>query len=311
MTNPPHNKLSSQFGDITGPSDAELADIESGKSSATEAGAFFTPEVVEGYRRDFAHLDPNYAALRRSREGTRGTGATDFGAGTRNVQEHLSNEENFGVGEGPKGSGNRSDFDAADMHRSYRGTGAGGWDVEAGKRASSFEVNAPRSADESRARAQGLMFLKMAGPTCNHPYCQGIRAKGMELLGRGLGSSRALSEENWHIAEPERAPFPSVRKDVPVPTSRVKDNPKDPTHPVMSYGTGESTDTGDFEMDYKNTTMRPKYTLVHTKDPEYKQMLTEYTAGVRHGNAPLFHPDDYMEHHHYPGEETAPLPWEK
>lgn len=312
MTDSFHSKLSNQFGDITGPSEAELKDIESGSSAHSQAGAYYTPEMIESIRNEFAHLDPNYSALRASRSRTRGTGAIDFGATTVNAQERLANEENLGVrGKGPKGAENTSDFDAADVHRSYGGIGIGGLDSDSGARASSFDRNPPRSANEASARSQGLMFLQVAGPTCNHPTCQSYRAKGMELLGRAIGTERGIHDENWHEAQPERPAFPSVRKDVPVPKAKVKANPRDPKHLVGSYGTGESTDTGDFEIDYKDTVKTPKYSLVHTNDPEYKKMLLEYTAGVRRGNAPLFHPDDYMEHHHAPGEEFAKLPWEK
>lgn len=343
MTNPSHSKLSSQFGDITGPSDAELAEIESGSSSASEAGKFYTPEMIEQIRADFAHLDPNYAAVRRSR-GQSGGGPGGFGVdfGDRTVHRSTGNSRedmNFtglsdlaGATEQTRSEGAQYGADiSVDMgssgdevapSRKIGGVGMGGWEMEAGKRASSFDRNKPRTQDEAAAREQGKFFLQVAGPTCNHPICQSYRAKGMELIGRGLGSDRlALTDETWHEATPERPPFPSVRKDVPMPTSRLvqradrptidkKTGKEIPAHPVMSYGSGESTDMGDFEFDYKNTVQTPKYSLVHTNDPEYKKMMLEYTAGVRRGDAPLFHPDDYMEHHHEPHEEFAKLPWE-
>ena len=315
MSNPSHKKLSSQFGDITGPSDAELSSIETGGYSDAD---------VEALRDMYAATDPNYAAVRRARKtgsggtlsdmtGHRNTGTGGEGlnfAGLSDTSSAVDQTRTESAVHGVDASVDMgSSGDAPGARYSVSGSGMSGWDVDAGKRASSFDVNTPRSSDEARARSQGIMFLQVAGPTCNHPVCQSYRAKGMELLGRAIGSSRAIGE-NTHEAHPERPPFPSVRKDTAVPPMRLRPESKGKEKLVGSYGTGGRQDFGDFEPDYKNPVMTPKYTLVHTNDPEYKQMMLEYTAGVRRGNAPIFHPDDYMEHHHESGEELAKLPWE-
>jgi hypothetical protein len=38
--------------------------------------------------------------------------------------------------------------------------------------------------------------------------------------------------------------------------------------------------------------------------------MTQYMAAAKQGDYDIFHPSDWLEHQHAPGEEFAPLPWE-
>ena len=342
MSNDPkHSKLSNQFGGVTGPSDAELSNIESGASSASEGGSYYTPENIESMRASFANIDPNYAAVRNARAG-RGTGGIvpssiggriETGGGLDDVSGSYSdtkasadtifgNVSNTVLGESSKlnktgemsaGEGSASPAysdESTGRGRRFSGAGMGGWDVDAGKRASSFDTMRPRSGDEARARAQGIMLLKTAGPTCNHPTCQGMRAKGYEMLG-GAGESRLAAATPW---EATGTPHPSVRKDNPVPPMVVREESKGKEKLVGRFAPltekGSSTDMGDFTPDYKNPVKTPIYEPMDSKDPKWESMLQHYKAQVKAGESPLFHPEDYLEHQHAPGEENYKLPWE-
>ena len=118
-----------------------------------------------------------------------------------------------------------------------------------------------------------------------------------------------MSNKPW---EARTAPIPSVRKDVDAPVARIRPESVGKSHLVGSYGTGGNADYGDFEMVRKKgeTTRVPEYSPVDTAHPVYQQLMKQYNSEIRSGEAPLFHPTDYLEHHHDPGEEFAPLPWE-
>lgn len=312
--NPDNSKLStSQFGGMTGPSDSELIEIEQGGEDS-----YYTPERIEDMRKGFSNIDANYSALRASRERTRGSGATQFGI-TRAADKSaaaVAESEHF-VGsamvDGGKNTGGSSDFDAADTHGSYRASGFGGMDIAAGPRASSFDRNAPRTPNEASARQQGLMYLQIAGPTCNHPNCQAYRARGVELLGRGIGSDRRLTSEPGVAQMPEQA-IPSVRKNKPIPQAILRPESADVPFGQRkgSFGTGQSTDMGDFAFDYKNTMKVPEYEPADKKNPDWVTLSKQFNAqGTgKGGQRDIFGPEDYLEHHHEPDEVNYKLPWE-
>lgn len=323
--NPENRKLSHQFGDVTGSSE-----------ESTSGESWYTPERVESMRAGYAEIDPNYAAVRNARQrsaggsvgisrsgtgpsgdidtfGTSNVGdavAQSIGAGAHDVAE-LKRSGETTASEG--GASTAYDESSTGRGRRFPGVSMGGWDTDASKRSSPFESMRPRNADEAAARKQGEFFLKLAGPTCNHPTCQGYRAKGMELLG-GVVSRRQAS------LAPEEAlgtPIPSVRKDTAVPPMNIRKESagKKSGELVGRFAPlaekGVSTDMGDFEPDYKNTVMTPSYTPASSKDPRYQELMVNYKAKAKAGDAELFHPDDWLEHKHAPGEEMHKLPWEK
>lgn len=339
--NPDNRKLSSQFGDITGPSESELADIESkGEES------WYTPERIEAMRDEYAKVDPNYAVVRNSRKGrNRGgggvvpnsiggaieTGGTfdDYGSGFGDTKasadtvfgrvsdavlgesSRLSKTGEMSAGEGSAATAFSQGDEPTGRGRRFGGSGMAGWDVEAGTRASSFDRIAPR-AGESQAKEQGLFYMGIAGPTCNHPICSAYRARGVELMGRYLGTDRALRPEDYGTAQHPEQAIPSVRKDKKVAPMDLR--PESADVPVGkrkgSFGTGERTDYGDFRPNQKNQIVVPNTEVMDTNHPKYKALLAQYRKLAGMGERPLFHPDDYLEHHHAPGEEYAKLPWE-
>lgn len=327
--NPQNRKLSHQFGDITGPSESELTDIETqGEDS------WYTPERIDAMREHYAKIDPNYAAVRSARQGIRGGGVIPTSSaigrnGLGSEEMRISSKSNnasaidqtrtegveFGV-DTSVDMGNSGD--AAGAHYAISGAGMGGWDSDTRKRASSFDRLDARPG-ESMARAQGETYLKVAGPTCNHPRCMSFRARGMELLGRYLGTDRAgLDEKTFAKAVyPERA-IPSVRKDVRVAPAVLR--PESENVPVgqrvgkfglhdVSTKQQRSDDLGDFTMAYGKEEMVPKYTAVDSKHPDYVALMNNWKTR-KEGDKELFHPDDYLEHHHGPDDAFAPLPWE-
>jgi hypothetical protein len=310
--NPDNRKLSSQFGDITGPSESELIEIEQGGEDS-----WYTPERINAMRDDYAKVDPNYGVVRNAQKGSRGTGTTDFGttrAADKSAAAVGDNPEWLGSEQtgGGKNTGNSSDFDSADTHARYRAAGFAGMDIEAGPRASSFDVNRPRNAEESAARIQGETFLKVAGPTCNHPRCQAFRAKGMELWEQGLGRDRVLTKNDYAKSTVPHLAIPSVRTDLSLAQAELR--PESADVPVGkrkgSFGTGESTDMGDFVENHQNRRVTPVTKVMDKDHPRYKELLTYYKAAAKAGDHDIFHPNDWLEHHHAPGEEFAPLPWE-
>lgn len=325
MSNDPKKNLSSQFGDIAGPTDSELDDIELEQAE----DPYFTPERTEEFRKAYgAIVDPNYGAVQNNRFLARnrsGEAFTELGRGQRTFENEnmnlaslsdsmdaMSQTRSEGAQMGVDTSVDMgSSGDAPGSSYALRGTGMAGWDVEAGPRASRFDVFLPRTSMESVERQLGLMYLRMAGPTCNHPRCRAIRAHGVEMLGRAMGDRALMGGEGKELATEE--PIPSVRKDVPMPSFSVKPEAVGKEHLVGSYGTGESTDTGDFVIDYKDTSQVAKHEPADKNNPRWKKLTKEWNDLSRKGKTefmPTFHPEDYLEHHHYPGEEFEPLPWE-
>lgn len=310
--NPDNRKLSSQFGDFIEPTESDLATIEDGND-----GGYYSPERIEDMRRGFSDVDANYTALRNSRARTRGAGATDFGATSavdRSAAAVADNPEWLGseLTGGSKNTGNTSDFDAADTHGKYRGAGFGGMDIEAGPRASTFDRRRPRNAAEAAARAAGEWYIKTAGPTCNHPRCQALRARGMELWEPSMGSDRMLSERDYAKSTIPHLAIPSVRRDSSLAQMELRPESADVPEGQRkgSFKTGESTDMGDFIPNEKNRVVTPITKVMDKDHPQFQKLMNQYKTSTQTGDYDIFHPDDWLEHHHAPGEEFAPLPWE-
>lgn len=222
--------MSGQFAGLTGPSEQDLADIE---SEDVGTGAF-TSEQIEGLRRMNEKIDPAYAR-QRNKAGTKfsdtAARTTAGGAKRATAADALANIESA---EGVRGMGGlipgkevvSSDFDPADYRRSMSGVGV---------------TSAPSHFAGTRgtqAHAEGVFLLRTAG-RCNHIRCQMIRAKGMELLGADTRMQLG-GKHYWESSEPE---IPSVateekyypmvggkesRKDVRTTTVL---SPADPKHP--------------------------------------------------------------------------------
>jgi hypothetical protein len=321
--NPQNRKLSDQFGAITGPSESELTDIEQGGEDS-----WYTPERIDAMRDDYAKIDPAYGAVRNSRQGKRQGGvipvASSIGrTGLGSEEMRISSKSNnssaidqtrtegieFGV-DTSVDMGNSGD--AAGANYAISGTGMGGWDSDTRKRASSFDRIAPRSREESQAKEQGMFYLRLAGPTCNHPICSSYRARGTEMVERFLGTDRALSKEDYGVAQNPEQAIPSVRTDKKIAPMVLRPESADvpPGKRKGSFGTGKTDDFGDFRPDKKNQVMTPVTEVMDAKHPRYKSLMAQYRTLAGAGERPLFHPDDYLEHHHAPGEENFKLPWE-
>jgi hypothetical protein len=322
--NPQNRKLSNQFGAITGPSDSELSDIET-----QGEGSWYTPERIDAMRDEYAKLDPNYAAVRNARQGRRGTGGEiptssaigRGGLGNENMNfsalsdssSAMDQTRSEGAQHGVDTSVDMgSSGDAAGARYAISGSGMGGWDADVSKRASSFDRVAPRSKEETQAKQQGLFFLQVAGPTCNHPVCQSYRARGTEMLGRFLGTDRRLDEKQYGTAQNPEQAIPSVRTDKKVATYVLRPESADVPSGQRkgSFGTGKTDDFGDFQPDKKNPVITPVTQVMDSNHPQYKSLMAQYRTLAGAGERPLFHPDDYLEHHHAPGEENFKLPWE-
>jgi hypothetical protein len=322
--NPQNRKLSNQFGAITGPSESELSDIET-----QGEGSWYTPERIDAMRDEYAKLDPAYAAVRNARQGRRGTGG-DIQTSSNLGRGAIGNEDmNFSAlsdsssamdqtrSEGAQHGVDTSvdmgsSGDAAGARYAISGTGMGGWDTETGPRTSTFDRNTPRSREESQAKQQGLFFLQLAGPTCNHPICSAYRARGTEMLERFMGGDRALGERDYGTAQNPEQAIPSVRTDKKLATYPLRPESRDVPSGQRkgSFGTGKTSDYGDFMRDQKATVMTPVTEPMDTNHPRYKSLMAQYRTLAGAGERPLLHPDDYLEHHHAPGEENFKLPWE-
>lgn len=263
--------MSGQFAGLTGPSEQDLADIE---SEDVGTGAF-TSEQIEGLRRMNEKIDPAYAR-QRNKAGTKfsdnaARNAAAGGAKRATASDALTNIESA---EGVRGVGGMvsskevvsSDFDPADYRRSMSGVGL---------------TNAPSHFAGTRgtqAHAEGVFLLRTAG-RCNHPRCQMIRAKGMELM--GADSRLQLGGKHyWEASEPE---IPSIATEK--------------TYYPIAGG----------KEDRKN---KKTYTELSPADPKHPEWLN-LQAQAKSGHS-IFDPSDLLAHHHGPEDDdfgNYPLPF--
>jgi hypothetical protein len=134
----------------------------------------------------------------------------------------------------------------------------------------------------------------------------------MELWEQGLGRDRVLTKNDYAKSTVPYLAIPSVRTDLSLAQTELR--PESADVPVGkrkgSFGTGESTDMGDFVENHQNRRVTPVTKVMDKDHPRYKELLTYYKSAAKAGDHDIFHPDDWLEHHHAPGEEFAPLPWE-
>lgn len=267
--------MSSQFAGLTGPSEQDLADIE---SEDVGTGAF-TSEQIEGLRRMNEKIDPAYAR-QRNKAGTKfsdtAARTTAGGAKRATAADALANIESA---EGVRGMGGivpgkevvSSDFDPADYRRSVSGQGV------------SMGTSGTGRFESMRGTPQheiALTLHKLAGPTCNHPRCQMLRARAVEMM--GLENTRQFKGGKYW--EAQGTPIPSIPVDEKV-------------YPMDVHGK-------EIPGSRKNAQTVRSYKPANPKDPRWLELVKQSRAGSRaQGGADIFAPEDWLEHHHLPHED--------
>lgn len=270
------NLSSSQFPGLSGPSDAELAGIESGAPEAESYGSF-TADQVEGLRRMNERVDPAYARTRSAQRGGAGLSTSvNLGGSVNKIDAARVSEEAAGSSgdyvKNPSLDEGSSGDDPASLRPSMAGSGAGAFGGAPSRYYETHKQNAGYQA--------GVLLLRTAG-RCEHPRCQALRAKGMELMGAdtryqtGTGSS-------WTSGQP---PIPSI----PIDTR---------TSPIVN---GKQVRKGQIVREYK---------VADKKHPEWQARV----AQDKEEGESFFAPQDLLEHHHPAGDmdfEKYPLPWDQ
>lgn len=271
---------------MTGPSEKDLADIE----SEDPGTGIYTPEQIEGLRRMNEKVDPAYARQRSARRGGTAGGIQPRGGaeaaisrvqgafGTSGVSDKALTtlEGSFGTtnkkGEvmGVKGGGAEmgSSGDEPVSSPSMRAVGLG-------------DISAPSAYygkhKDTPGYQQGVMLLRTAG-RCNHPRCQMIRAKGMEMI--GAKERYQIGGQYW---ESKQSPIPSIASEKPY-------------YPIVGG-----------KEDRKN---KQTYTELSPADPKHPEWLKAQAEAK--GGTSMFDPSDLLEHHHKDEDsdfERYPLPF--
>lgn len=180
------------FEGVEGPSDAELRALEDHHEIY---GDDFSPELVKSLQEKYAQIDPGYARIRSARMHGRGQVEGPSMTSARIQEPSLSTQDELVAG-GSSSRATSSDFDVADTFRSVSGAPL------TGGRSTYYD-----EAKETPAYAQGVFLLRTAG-NCNHPRCQHIRARGMELM--GATDRYNTGKRYWEAQGPE---IPSIRTD--------------------------------------------------------------------------------------------------
>lgn len=277
-----------QFADQKRKAAEHLAGVENPMDApgASSEKWDFSPEDIEKFRAEEAERNPQYAALRNARMGKRGGGTIEGGA--------------FDTGEGRGGLNIAALSDASSAKDQTRSEGAAhGVDISVDMGFSSDDPYArsrpavsgsnlahvtgssfdARRASRGAGYEAGAMLVKTAG-RCNHPRCQLIREKGLEMMGvmdkfQGIG------------IESQKTPIPSIPVDKPY------------------YGTDPSTG----KQNRKEVHIERQY---KPADPSHPEWVAMRRGGTGAGDE-LFDPSDLLEHHHFPGDtdfERYPLPWD-
>lgn len=190
----------------------------------------FSPEAIEGFRKRYAEIDPAYGKTREARSGRastfhdvvakRASGVSVEGTGAAVIPDTEAFEHTTRAEAGIHGVDAHVDMgssgdDRAAAHRAVGGYGMGS--VTAGKRDAFAETRG------TAAHKEGIFLLNVAG-RCDHPRCEAIRARGLELM--GATGNRMLGSEY------EKANLPAI------PSIEVKSGPQkgelrpaDPNHP--------------------------------------------------------------------------------
>lgn len=271
------NLSSSQFPGLSGPSDAELAGIESGAPEAESYGSF-TADQVEGLRRMNERVDPAYARTRAARRGGAGLSTSvNLGGSINKIDAARVSEEAAATSgdyvKNPSLEEGSSGDDPANLRPSMAGSGAGAF---GGAPSRYWETHKQNAGYQT-----GVFMLRTAG-RCEHPRCKAIRAKGMELMG-AENRFQTGGGDYWETSQP---PIPSV----PVDTR---------TYPVRGG-----------KEDRSNAQTVREYKVADKNHPEWKALV----AQDKLGGESIFQPQDLLEHHHPAGDmdfEKYPLPWDQ
>lgn len=276
----------SQWANVSGPSAKDISDIE----SEDPGTGIYTPEQIEGLRRMNESIDPAYARQRAARRKVTG-----------GVQPRLDVETALSRVRGGAGTSGTSDkalttlegaFGTSNKKGEVAGVMGGGAEMGSSgdEPVSSPPMRASGLADVGGAPSgyygrnkdtakyqQGVFLLRTAG-RCNHPRCQMLRAKGMELI---HGEKRyQTGGQYW---ESQETPIPSIATEKPYyPTVGGKE-------------------------DRKNKQTYIDLSPADTKNPEWVAATTAAKSG-----SSIFEPSDLLEHHHRPGDEDFeryPLPF--
>jgi len=180
-----------QFEGVEGPSDAELKALEDHHEIY---GDDFSPETVKGLQSMYAKIDPGYARLVATRERKNvGARRAGFDISRPDMSSVSSQEERQLVPGTDSSNAPTTDFDPSDSIRAV-----GGAPIDSGR---SYYYDENKNNPNYQV---GLHLLRTAG-NCNHPRCQSLRGRGMELIG-AVGRF-GVGEEYWKASQPE---IPSV-----------------------------------------------------------------------------------------------------
>lgn len=286
------------FEGIAGPTAQDMADIESGH----EDTGVFTAEQVEGLRRMNEKIDPAYARQRATKRGEMssmkksGMHGRSIGAGEELNIAALS--DNLGATDQTRAEGAQygietsvdmgsSGDDPAASRPSVKGVGVG--DVSSGSGYYGKHKGTP-------AYDMGLSLLETAG-RCNHPRCQMIRAKGMEMI----GADKRYQLGGGQFWESTQAPIPSVAS-------------YEKVYPRVDVTSDNPNGREDRKNPRIEQVLRPK----DPNHPEWKALINESRRNAKlESEGKLkgqhsFLPSSFLEHHHGPEDadfEKNPLPW--
>jgi hypothetical protein len=159
------------FEGISGPSAQDLSDIESG----SEDTGVFTAEQVEGLRKMNERVDPAYARQRSARRGSTNSTQMRTDASTSLERSRdIARSADPGIQTAEVLEMGSSGDDPASSRPRMTASGMG----DIGGAPSGYFGKHKDTANYQT----GVMLLRTAG-RCNHPRCQMIRAKGMEMTG--------------------------------------------------------------------------------------------------------------------------------
>jgi hypothetical protein len=262
-----------------------MSDIESGN----EETGVFTADQIEGLRKMNERIDPAYA---RQRAAKRGGTNTLKGAGTPRQSSGAGEEFNIsalsdtlGATDQTRSEGAQYGIDTSvdmgssgdDPASSLPRRGAVGMGDIGGAASGYFGKH-----KDTPQYQMGLSLLETAG-RCNHPRCQMIRAKGMEMI--GADKRYQTGGQFW---ESKQDPIPSIAT-------------KQRYYPIVNG-----------KEDRKNPQMETILSPADPNHPEWQALIKVAKGSKKGENKELFHPSSLLAHHHEPGDEDFeknPLPW--
>jgi len=269
--------------------------MDAGGEEIPETEPYYNDERTEATRAANAHIDPNYTAVRRARGQDKvssgaprsstfediserlGSAETAARSNASDVSAQMDLAENLSdiVKSGEVSAGEGSAAHSFGEGESYEGRHAG----FAGT--TGFAHTGRGSFDDRRNSLPdyelGVRLMRTAG-RCNHPRCQLIREKGMELTGVSGRFAGVGIESN---------------------------QPEIPSIPVDKKYYGKNPLTGkDNRSDIR---IERSYKPADKNHPEWASMQQ---GGVGES---FYDPSDLLQHHHFEGDadfERYPLPWD-